>query len=84
MVVRLGFVPAVALSVLTSAGAASAQYYPAQPSAPQTYSAPVEDVQVPAAYDPYGAASSSAAPSSSGTPVIMAPPAPAYLSLIHI
>ncbi len=70
MVVRLGLVPAVALSVLTSMGAASAQYYPAaEQEAQPTYTAPStvnEDAQVPAAYDPYapqsGAAASATAP----------------------
>lgn len=72
MVVRLGFAPAVALSVLASVGTASAQYYPAEQSAPAaqdgsayeatTGSRAIEDVQVPAAYDPYGSPQSGAAP----------------------
>ena len=91
MVVRLGLVPAVALSVLTSVGAASAQYYPADPQAAQpTYAAPStvnEDAQVPAAYDPYapktGAAPApyAAAPATTpynapGVPAIAGQPVP--------
>ena len=80
MVVRLGLVPAVALSVLTSVGAASAQYYPAaEQSAQPTYAAPSvnEDAQVPAAYDPY--AGQSAAPATApyaapGVPAIAGQP----------
>ncbi len=65
MVVRLGFVPAVAFTVLASVGTAGAQYYPAEQQDPAaqegsayeaaTGSRAVENVQVPAAYDPYGA-----------------------------
>ncbi|WP_159598584.1 L,D-transpeptidase [Starkeya nomas] len=72
MVVRLGFAPAVAFSVLASIGTASAQYYPSEgqnAAAPDqsayeasTGSRAVEDVEVPAAYDPYGSSQTQAAP----------------------
>ncbi|MDF2619629.1 MAG: L,D-transpeptidase family protein [Xanthobacteraceae bacterium] len=78
MVVRLGFAPAVALSVLASVGTASAQYYPAEQSAPaaqdgSAYEAAagnraVEDVQVPAAYDPYGTPQQNGAAPAYGAP----------------
>ncbi len=63
MVVRLGFVPAVALSVLASVGTAAAQYYPADGQDPAAQGGSAydaagsranENVEVPAAYDPYG------------------------------
>ena len=71
MVVRLGFVPAVALTVLASASGVSAQSYPAEQQNSSAYesatgSRAIEDVEVPAAYDPYaapGAAQQLAAPS---------------------
>ena len=74
MVLRLGFVPAAALVVLTSAGAANAQYYPAETAAEPTYAAPAEEAQVPAAYDPYASTSKPGAPAGA-QPMIMAPPA---------
>ena len=64
MLVRLGFVPAVAFSVLASVGTAAAQYYPVEGQDPAAQggsaydaagSRAIEDVEVPAAYDPYGA-----------------------------
>ncbi|GLK70996.1 L,D-transpeptidase family protein [Ancylobacter dichloromethanicus] len=78
MVVRLGFVPAVAFSVLASVGTAGAQYYPAEQQDPAaldgsaydaaTGSRAVENVEVPAAYDPYGAPSGGAPAPSYGQP----------------
>ncbi|MCS0501694.1 L,D-transpeptidase family protein [Ancylobacter mangrovi] len=66
MVVRLSLVPAVALTVLGSVGAASAQYYPVQQEQPgydaSGNPAPVEDAQVPAAFDPYGSSGSAQSP----------------------
>ncbi|SCW35417.1 Lipoprotein-anchoring transpeptidase ErfK/SrfK [Ancylobacter rudongensis] len=64
MLVRLGFVPAVAFSVLASVGTAAAQYYPVEGQDPAAQggsaydaagSRAIENVEVPAAYDPYGA-----------------------------
>lgn len=75
MVVRLGFVPAVALTVLASASGVSAQSYPAEQQNSSAYEAAtgsraVEDVEVPAAYDPYGSTTTG------GTPQIAAPAVP--------
>ncbi|QIB36032.1 L,D-transpeptidase family protein [Ancylobacter pratisalsi] len=60
MVVRPGLVSAVALTVLSSVSVASAQYYPTEQAQPgydaSGAAAPPENVQVPAAIDPYGAA----------------------------
>ena len=76
MVVRLGFAPAVALTVLASVGSAAAQYNSAAEQDPATQgqsayeaagSRAVEDVEVPAAYDPYGSSQGAAAPQSYGT-----------------
>ncbi|MDQ0509514.1 lipoprotein-anchoring transpeptidase ErfK/SrfK [Angulomicrobium amanitiforme] len=74
MVARLGFVPAVAFTVLASVGSAAAQYNSAAPQAGSAYEAatgnPVnEDVQVPAAYDPYAGTNAAVAPQAApGTP----------------
>lgn len=75
MVVRLGFVPAVALTVLASASGASAQSYPAEQQSQSAYEAAtgsraIEDVEVPAAYDPYGSSNAG------GTPQIAGPAVP--------
>ncbi|MCK0209222.1 L,D-transpeptidase family protein [Starkeya koreensis] len=73
MVVRLGFAPAVALAVLATVGSASAQYNAvaeqdpaAQGSAYDAATGPAEDVQVPAAYDPYGSSAPGTAPQTYG------------------
>ncbi|MBS7539787.1 L,D-transpeptidase family protein [Ancylobacter lacus] len=67
MAVRLALAPAVAISVLTI-GTAFAQTYPAQTGTAPIYQEPDAGAseppapQVPAAYDPYGSATSTAAP----------------------
>ncbi len=70
MVVRLGFVPAVALAVLASAGTAGAQSYPAA-QAPSPYEAATSptEAEIPAAYNPYGSpAPAAGAPQALNTP----------------
>ncbi|WAC25824.1 L,D-transpeptidase [Ancylobacter sp. SL191] len=75
MVVRLGFVPAVALAVLASAGTAGAQSYPAaqQPASPYEAATSPTEAEIPAAYDPYGTATP-AAPQAAGAPQALGTP----------
>lgn len=86
MVVRLGFLPSVALALLTTVGTAAAQYYPSatgdQPVSLDSSGAQVPTTETPANIDPYGSPSSAGVPVQNGTPQIMAPaqgyPAPGY------
>ncbi|WP_038360150.1 L,D-transpeptidase [Bosea sp. 117] len=90
MALRLGFASAVALSMVASIGVASAQYYPPEQSAEPTYAPPADNVEVPAAYDPYGTSASTgpvAAPPANApyaqpggvyAPPVAAAPAPGY------